>query len=92
MNNKKSNIRNVWVSKSHIFQKEIIDEIMINQENIKIINIDRDIKDVLVSHYHHLINAKKIKEILKTIFINGENIKQNKYLDYRLAWKDYSCL
>ena len=71
MKNEKSNERNVWVSKSHIFQKEIIDEIMINQDNIKIINIDRDIRDVLVSHYHHLINAKKIKGDLK-LFLYGE--------------------
>ena len=52
LNNEKSNIRYIWISKSHIFQEKIINEIMINQDNIKVINIDRDIKDVLVSHYH----------------------------------------
>ena len=92
LNNEKSNTRNVWVSKSHIFQKEIIDEIMINQDNIKVINIDRDIKDVLVSHYHHLINAKKIRGDFKSYFYKWGKYKAKQILDYRLAWKDYSCL
>ena len=92
LKNEKFNERNVWVSKSHIFQKEIIDEIMINQDNIKIINIDRDIKDVLVSHYHHLINAKKIKGDFKKYFYKWGKYKAKQILDYRLAWKDYSCL
>ena len=92
MKNEKSNERNIWVSKSHIFQKEIIDEIMINQHNIKVINIDRDIKDVLVSHYHHLINAKKIRGDFKNYFYKWGMYKAKQILDYRLAWKDYSCL
>ena len=92
LNDEKSNIRNVWVSKSHIFQKEIINEIMINQENIKIINIDRDIRDVLVSHYHHLINAKKIRGNFSKYFYKWGMYKAKQILDYRLAWKDYSCL
>ena len=92
LNNEKSNIRNIWVSKSHIFQERIINEIMINQDNVKVINIDRDIKDVLVSHYHHLINAKKIKGDFKNYFYKWGMYKAKQILDYRIAWKDYDCL
>ncbi|MFL2573908.1 MAG: sulfotransferase domain-containing protein [Flavobacteriales bacterium] len=92
LNNEKSTIRNIWVSKSHIFQERIINEIMINQDNIKVINIDRDIKDVLVSHYHHLINAKKIKGDFKKYFYKWGMYKAKQILDYRIAWKDYDCL
>ena len=65
---------------------------MINQDNIKVINIDRDIKDVLVSHYHHLINAKKIKGDFKNYFYKWGMYKAKQILDYRIAWKDYDCL
>ncbi len=92
LNYENSNIRNIWVSKSHIFQQKIINEIMINQDSIKIINIDRDIRDVLVSHYHHLINAKKIKGDFKNYFYKWGMYKAKQILDYRLAWKDYDCL
>ena len=92
LNNEKSNIRDIWISKSHIFQERIINEIMINQDNIKVINIDRDIKDVLVSHYHHLINAKKIKGDFKNYFYKWGMFKAKQILDYRIAWKDYDCL
>ena len=53
------NKQEYWLSKTHIFQHNIIREI-VNINEIKIINIDRDLKDVIVSHYFHLINSKKI--------------------------------
>ena len=87
-----SKIKDTWISKSHIVEKKLIEDILLVQDNIKIINIDRDLKDVLVSHYHHLINAKKIKGDFKTYFYNWGLYKTKQILDYRRAWKDFSCL
>ena len=87
-----SKIKDTWISKSHIVEKKLIEDILLVQDKIKIINIDRDLKDVLVSHYHHLINAKKIKGDFKTYFYNWGLYKTKQILDYRRAWKDFSCL
>ena len=82
----------VWISKSHIFQEKIMNNILINQNNIKVINIDRDIKDILVSHYHHLINAKKIKGDFKSYFSKWGKYKAKQCIDYKKAWGSYDCL
>jgi len=87
-----SKIKDTWISKSHIVEKKLIEDILLVQDNIKIINIDRDLKDVLVSHYHHLINAKKIKGDFKTYFYNWGLYKTKQILDYRRAWRDFACL
>ena len=89
---KSSKNNSQWISKSHIFQKDIINNILINQDSIKVINIDRDIKDVLVSHYHHLINAKKIKGTFDSYFSKWGKFKAKQCIDYTNAWKDYDCL
>jgi len=47
---------NIWVSKTHIYQPNIMLDIIKCQENVKVINIERDIKDVIVSHFYHLKN------------------------------------
>ena len=82
----------LWISKTHIFQSSIINNILINQNNIKVINIDRDIKDVLVSHYHHLLNSKKISSDFNSYFRKWGKFKAKQCIDYNKAWKDYDCL
>ena len=82
----------MWVSKTHIFQKNIINSILIKQDNIKVINIDRDIKDVLVSHYHHLLNSKKINSSFNSYFNKWGKYKAKQCVDYNKAWKNYDCL
>ena len=82
----------LWISKSHIFQEEIMNDILINQNNIKIINIDRDIKDIIVSHYHHLLNSKKISGDFKSYFSKWGKYKAKQCIDYKRAWGDYDCL
>ena len=84
--------RSLWVSKTHIFQKDIINSILIKQDNIKVINIDRDIKDVLVSHYHHLLNSKKINSSFNSYFNKWGKYKAKQCVDYNKAWKNYDCL
>ncbi|MBT7895680.1 MAG: hypothetical protein HN564_01670 [Flavobacteriales bacterium] len=82
----------LWISKSHIFQEKIMNDILINQNNIKIINIDRDIKDIIVSHYHHLLNSKKISGDFKSYFSKWGKYKAKQCIDYKKAWGDYDCL
>ena len=84
--------KKIWISKSHITEDKLIRELLIHQHKTKIINIDRDIKDVLVSHYYHLLNSKKIKGDFSSYFYKWGRYKAKQIIDYKLSWKDYDCL
>ena len=81
----------VWLSKSHIFHSPIINQIS-SEESVKIININRDIRDVLVSHYFHLKNAKKYNSDFNSYFYSWGKYKAIQYLLYNKAWENESCL
>lgn len=84
---------NIWISKTHIYQPNIILDILKYQKNIKVINIERDIKDVLVSHFHHLRNAKKINLNFEEYFNSWGKYKAIQYLRYSTSWKEIDfCL
>ena len=82
-----------WISKSHIYQKKLISEITRYQRNIKVINIERNLEDVIVSHYFHLMNLGKIDKGFKEYFNNWGRYKAIQYINYNKAWKHYDfCL
>jgi hypothetical protein len=93
INSEKFNKEQTWISKAHIYQKDLIYEILQNQDNIKLINIDRDVKDVIVSHYHHLKSLEKINLDFKSYFDSWGKYKAIQCLQYSKAWKDVDfCL
>ena len=90
---KEFKIQDRWISKSHIYQKKLIYEITRYQRNIKVINIERNLEDVIVSHYYHLMNLSKINKGFKSYFNNWGKYKAIQYINYNKAWKHYDfCL
>jgi len=84
---------NIWVSKTHIYQPNIMLDIIKCQENVKVINIERDIKDVIVSHFYHLKNSKKINLNFEDYFELWGKYKAIQYLKYSISWKEVDfCL
>ena len=84
---------NIWVSKTHIYQPNIMLDIIKCQENVKVINIERDIKDVIVSHFYHLKNSKKISLNFEDYFELWGKYKAIQYLKYSISWKEVDfCL
>ncbi|MAJ90382.1 MAG: hypothetical protein CMD08_03810 [Flavobacteriales bacterium] len=82
-----------WVSKTHIYNWKIIKVILKYQRNIKVVNIERDLKDVLVSHYFHLLNSGKIKWDFKAYFNNLGKYKAIQYIQYHKVWSQFDfCL
>ena len=82
-----------WVSKTHIYNPNIIRVILKYQRNIKVVNIERDLKDVLVSHYFHLLNSGKITEGFRNYFNNLGKYKAIQYIQYNKAWSQFDfCL
>ena len=65
-----------WISKSHIYQKKLISEITRYQRNIKVINIERNLEDVIVSHYFPLVNLGKIVKGFMEYFNNWGRYKR----------------
>ena len=84
--------KNYWLSKSHIFNQSILSKIIIYQNNIKVIHIHRDLKDVLVSHFHHLRNSRKYNKEFKSYFYSWGIYKAIQYLYYNKLWLDGPCL
>jgi hypothetical protein len=80
-----------WISKTHIFDRGLINLIH-NNEMIRVINIDREIKDVLVSHYFHLKNSGKIKYDFGTYFNKWGKYKAIQVQNYNNAWDNSSSL
>ena len=71
----------------------MVNDILVNQENIKVVNIERDVKDVLVSHYYHLLNNKKIKSNFTDYFNSWGKYKAIQYIYYKKKWANYNfCL
>jgi len=84
---------NTWISKTHIYQPNIMIDILKHQENIKVINIERDIKDVIVSHFYHLKNSKKINLNFEEYFDLWGKYKAIQYLNYSRSWEEVDfCL
>tara|TARA_B100001758_G_scaffold247953_1_gene269025 strand:+ start:8516 stop:10174 length:1659 start_codon:yes stop_codon:yes gene_type:complete len=81
-----------WLSKSHIFHESILSKIMIHQNNIKVIHIHRDLRDVLVSHFHHLRNERKYNKKFRSYFYSWGIYKAIQYLYYNKLWKNGPCL
>ena len=81
-----------WLSKSHIFKSSIISKILIYQNNIKVIHIHRDLRDVLVSHFHHLKNEKKYNKEFSSYFYSWGIYKAIQYLHYNRLWLNGPCL
>ena len=84
--------KRVWISKTHIFERSLINLINNNDGMIRVINIDREIKDVLVSHYFHLKNSGKIKYDFGTYFKRWGKYKAIQVQNYSNAWDNISCL
>jgi len=57
---------NFYLTKAHYFQKDTLNRIY--SEDIVFFFINRDIRDSIVSHYHHFINFRKMNISFTTYF------------------------
>ena len=78
----------IWISKTHISERSIINQLNVDSELIKVININRDIRDVVVSHYFHLQNNKKYNGTFQTYFSKWGKFKAIQVFDYEKSWEN----
>ena len=79
---------NYYLTKSHYLSKKTFN--MKADNNIKFFFIDREIKDVIVSHFHHFKIRSKLKLSFQTYFFFIGKLKAYEVLNLRKLYSRFS--
>lgn len=74
-----------YILKSHLFTQHYRD-IALSNKHVVIINIKRDIRDAIVSHYHHMVREKKVKSDFHKYYRNIGRYKAYQLVRYHRVW------
>ena len=74
-----------YLSKSHIYDRKIASTIL-SYDNARVLNITRDMRDVLVSHYYHLRRMKKVSSEFSDYYWRVGRLKSCQIWDYHSVW------
>lgn len=75
-----------YISKTHLFTKGYRN-LLLRYRNIYILDIKRDLRDVLVSHYHHLLRESKIKVDFEQYYWTIGRYKAYQIYQYHKVWE-----
>ncbi len=73
------------ITKTHLYHKKHIN-ILINKPNVYIFMIKRDIRDTIVSHYHHFKNQRRLNISFKTYYWLIGRYKALQIIKYNNNW------
>ena len=74
-----------YISKSHIYSPQIRDKILAH-DNLYVFNISRDVRDVLVSYYYHLLRERRIREGFDRFYWLLGRYKAYQIQQYHAVW------
>ena len=74
-----------FLSKSHIFDKRLV-PVLLSIENVKVLDITRDVKDSIVSHYHHLRRERRVPEDFANYYWRVGRYKAYELRLYHQMW------
>jgi hypothetical protein len=80
--------RDNYVSKTHIFDRSTIRQI-VEAPGVRVVNVERDLRDALVSHYHHLLRIGKGISDFGLYYRLIGRYKAIQILRYRAAWEKW---
>lgn len=75
----------VYLSKSHIYDRKTRD-VLLSSEDARVLNIKRDLRDVLVSAYYHTSRLKKYRGKFKSYYWSFGRMKAYQILQYHKVW------
>jgi len=78
--------QNTYVAKAHIYKKKNI-ELLRNHPEVKIFLIKRDLKDAIVSHYHHFNNIRRVNLSFKIYYWFIGRFKAMQMIKYNKNWE-----
>ncbi len=81
-----------FISKSHIYNKKEIKKLYPYKNSIKIFFIQRDLKDAIVSHYHHIKNQNKTIKSFNIYYSTIGRLKAIQIVKYNRNWQNESVL
>lgn len=76
-----------YLSKGHIFDPKKV-RLLKGAANVYVLDITRDIKDSIVSHYFHLIREKRIREGFLPYYWRIGRYKAHEIRLYHQVWRD----
>jgi hypothetical protein len=74
-----------FLSKSHIYAPSLRD-LLLDHPHARVLNIRRDIRDTLVSHYFHMSYLGKVKGGFGRYYWTVGRLKAQQILDYHRVW------
>lgn len=77
--------QNNYVLKSHLFTPFYRD-IVLSNRNVSVLNIQRDLRDVVVSHYHHLFREGKVRHDFHWYYRFIGRYKAYQIVRYHALW------
>lgn len=77
---------NNYISKSHLFGRRYV-KLLISDRHVRVLNMERDLRDSLVSHFYHMVREGKVKQDFARYFWSIGRYKAYQLLLYRAAWK-----
>jgi len=78
-----------YLSKSHLYDPSLRD-LLLSDESVRVFNVKRDIKDVLVSHYFHIRRMKKVSGTFADYYWKLGRLKACQMQRYHDVWRDPS--
>ena len=74
-----------YISKSHIYSPQLRDKLLAH-DNAYVFNISRDVRDVLVSYYYHLVRERRIREGFDRFYWLLGRYKAYQIQQYHAVW------
>ena len=74
-----------YISKSHIHNPRLRDAILAH-DNVRVFDIERDLRDVLVSYYYHQVRERRIRVDFERFYWLLGRYKAYQILQYHAAW------
>jgi len=76
-----------YITKSHLYHKRYV-SLLLGHEDVRVLCIARDLRDVLVSHYFHMIREGQIRESrpFASYYWSIGRYKAQQVMEYHHAW------
>jgi hypothetical protein len=74
-----------YISKSHIHNPRLRDAIL-SHDNVRVFDIERDLRDVLVSYYYHQVRQRRLRMDFERFYWLLGRYKAYQILQYHAVW------
>lgn len=77
-----------FVTKGHVYRRRQRDALLGGGAAVRILDIHRDLRDVVVSHYYHFLRERSVEWTFGTYYWRVGRYKAFQVIEFHRAWKD----